>query len=273
LEKEVLRLREREATLTEQNEELSSELRSLKQSLQENSVNFSPAPSNNATTDQSYLTPLSVANLSIGDLDPTASVIVDLTELGKIEPQAGCSTSAALEWPIPFETPAPSLSELSFLENDPSVLNPQAAIDFVFAYVYCSFQVLSIVIAFYLTDLSHRLEKTCLPHIKHRYLEGIPLPGSDVIPDYNIGMGHVFNATISFLNGDWDEHPTTHPFAVPQGDLNEVFQTNLSLDFGCDVTPMQIWANVTRIAGRHFINAAILQALTEEFKKYARCNR
>ena len=93
------------------------------------------------------------------------------------------------------------------------------------------------------------------------------------IPEFNSGPGHTFTATASLINTHWDEQPTTRPFEVPPEDIDRLFQASLSLDLGPDVTPIQIWANLSRISLKYPISLQLLRVLTDEFSRYVRCNR
>ena len=122
------------------------------------------------------------------------------------------------------------------------------------------------------SDISPRLERPCLPHVKYRYMMDLQAPPGS-FPDFNSGPGHAFTATASLINTHWHEEPTARPFEVPPEDIDRLFQASLSLDLGPDVTPIQIWANLARISLKHAISAQLLRVMTDEFARYVRCNR
>jgi hypothetical protein len=180
LEKEVLRLREREATLEEQNNQLQAHLYTLQQSYNvpdmssmamQPSVMVLAGPSKpmpqlhlnlssssmpripNVTSGDMNLdqgldvfTPRSLGIDSIPDLSTTGtttpSLTVDLTELGRVHPHKWCSVDAATSFDLPWIRPDPKIS----MVVDPVVpslhltMDSQLAIDFVLEYVICSFE-------------------------------------------------------------------------------------------------------------------------------------
>lgn len=120
----------------------------------------------------------------------------------------------------------------------------------------------------------HRLERPCLPHVKFRYMTGYQVPSfATTVPGSNAGPGHVFTATATLMNEHREECPPERPFAVSPEEIDKLFQTSLSLELGPDCTPIQIWANLTRISARYPISDQLLRIITDEFMKYIRCNR
>lgn len=56
-------------------------------------------------------------------------------------------------------------------------------------------------------------------------------------------------------------------------DLDALLKTSLQVDFGADVTPIQIWANLSRLAQKGWvINRETLKPFIQELGKYMRCN-
>lgn len=90
----------------------------------------------------------------------------------------------------------------------------------------------------------------------------------------NDGPAHVFMATTELFNMQLPNDPTVAPFKVAGLDVENLFKTTLTLDFGEEVTPVQIWSNLMRISSsRSGITAPVIRALTDEFARYVRCNR
>jgi hypothetical protein len=68
-------------------------------------------------------------------------------------------------------------------------------------------------------------------------------------------------------------NPIEKPFQVPAVDLQKMFKASINLDFGTDVTPVQIWANLSRLVSKgYLIDREFFQLLMKEFSKYSRCN-
>ena len=101
----------------------------------------------------------------------------------------------------------------------------------------------------------------------------IPPSCATIDPESNAGPGHVFTATATLVNDYCAERPPERPFAVSPEEIDNLFQTSLSLELGPDCTPIQIWANLIRISARYQIDRRLLRVLTDEFIKYVRCNR
>lgn len=120
--------------------------------------------------------------------------------------------------------------------------------------------------------LVNRLERPCLAHVKYRYDQDYKFDASKY-PEFEVGPGHVFMATTSLVNSQYAEDPAHQAFQVPSLDIDKLFHTSLSLDFGPDVTPIQIWENIKRISTLYVLDEKTIQVLLEEFKKYVRCNR
>jgi hypothetical protein len=120
-----------------------------------------------------------------------------------------------------------------------------------------------------------RLERPCFGHIKHAHSQALhfaPLGGRPS-PDFNHGPHHVFTTSASLITSGIADDPINEPFCMPAHSLEKLFQTSLSLNLGDDVTPVQIWANIRRIAMKLSLDITLLQQLKSEFMKYARCNR
>jgi hypothetical protein len=117
-----------------------------------------------------------------------------------------------------------------------------------------------------------RLEKVCFGHLKHTYIENGAPPSKT--PDDNFGLGHTYMAVTNIINHHKSEgDPISKPFQVPAVDLKKMFNASLSLDFGADATPIQIWANLTRLVGHgYIIDREFLRLLMSEFSKYSHCN-
>lgn len=120
-----------------------------------------------------------------------------------------------------------------------------------------------------LTDI--RLESFCLSHLKYRYMLDSK-PGSD-IPNSNFGSAHCYMATTNLIKHVHPGDPSVAPFTVEVPDLEKLFQTSVSIDFGSDVTPIQIWVNLVRLSGAGYnIDKTALSMLANELKQYIRCN-
>jgi hypothetical protein len=81
-------------------------------------------------------------------------------------------------------------------------------------------------------------------------------------------------ATTALVNSQLPfNDPAAAPFDLSVADINQLFQSSLLIDFGTDVTPVQIWANIVRIsAARNGIHPTVLRALTDELVRFVRCN-
>jgi hypothetical protein len=81
-------------------------------------------------------------------------------------------------------------------------------------------------------------------------------------------------ATTALVNSQLPfNNPAAAPFELSVADIGQLFQSSLLIDFGTDVTPVQIWANIVRIsAARNGIHQTFLRALTDELMRYVRCN-
>lgn len=114
-------------------------------------------------------------------------------------------------------------------------------------------------------------------HVKHAHTQGQELSftplGGRPAPDFNHGPHHVFNAATMIISSGIVANPLNAPFTVPVSDLEQLFRMSLSLNLGDDVTPVQIWANIRRIASKFSLDIAVLQTLKAEFMKYVKCNR
>jgi hypothetical protein len=121
----------------------------------------------------------------------------------------------------------------------------------------------------------NRLERPCLPHVKYAHSQELhfaPLGGRPS-PDFNHGPHHVFTTAASLITSGVSSDPINEPFIMPVETLEKLFQTSLLLNLGDDVTPVQIWANIRRIARTFGLDITLLQLLKNEFMKYVRCNR
>ena len=93
------------------------------------------------------------------------------------------------------------------------------------------------------------------------------------IPDDNFGPNHVYMATTNIINHQLPHDPTSQPFSVPGPDLDALLKTSLAIDFGSDIAPVAILANMNRLANKGWIiNREVLDAFTVELSKYMRCN-
>jgi hypothetical protein len=80
-------------------------------------------------------------------------------------------------------------------------------------------------------------------------------------------------ATTNIINHVLPQDPTQHPFSVPGQDLDSLLKTSLLLDFGSDVTPIQVLANIHRLAKNGWvIDNSTLKSFIQELSKYMRCN-
>jgi hypothetical protein len=99
-----------------------------------------------------------------------------------------------------------------------------------------------------------------------------PKPG-DAVPISNFGNAHCYMATTNLIQHCLPGDPSAAPFTVEVPDLEKLFATSVSIDFGSDVTPIQIWVNLVRLSGLGYnIDKNSLSAIVEEIKKYVRCN-
>jgi hypothetical protein len=63
------------------------------------------------------------------------------------------------------------------------------------------------------------------------------------------------------------------PFQLPAPDLDLLLKSSLALDFGSDVTPIQIWANIVRLVRKGWsIDQTVLNDFIVVLLKYMRCN-
>ena len=143
MEKEVLRLREREQVLVGETESLNGQIQQLKNVLLSNNVSLpgelhSISPQDDVTMNTSQdRTPVFTAQ---------SPVTVDLTELSRVEATKWCGAVARDEVPPPFVEPASNALEALRTTSHASgsfngasgesrlvstTLNPQSAVDFV----------------------------------------------------------------------------------------------------------------------------------------------
>jgi hypothetical protein len=79
--------------------------------------------------------------------------------------------------------------------------------------------------------------------------------------------------TTNILNHQDDHDPMQQPIQLPRPDLDALLQSSLAVDFGSDVTPIQIWANISRLTGKGWaITKVTLDLFIQELSKYMRCN-
>jgi hypothetical protein len=80
-------------------------------------------------------------------------------------------------------------------------------------------------------------------------------------------------ATTNLIKHVLPGDPSVAPFTVEVPDLEKLFKTSVSIDFGSDVTPIQIWVNLVRLSGLGYsIDKTALSMLANELKQYIRCN-
>jgi hypothetical protein len=116
------------------------------------------------------------------------------------------------------------------------------------------------------------METMCFSHIA-RELVNRPRTLPDVVPESNYGGGHVYTAITQLITTRLPGDPTAEPFRYPKPDLDKLFRSSLYVDFGSDVTPIQIWANLVRISSLGYvITPDFMAVLIDEIKKYAHCN-
>lgn len=97
-------------------------------------------------------------------------------------------------------------------------------------------------------------------------------PGSS-IPNSNFGSAHCYMATTNLIKHALPGDPSAAPFTVDVPDLEKLFMTSVSIDFGSDVTPIQIWVNLVRLSGLGYnIDKTALSLLADQMKGYIRCN-
>ena len=117
-----------------------------------------------------------------------------------------------------------------------------------------------------------RLEKPCLPHVKYAYLSETGQKSRGEVP-YNSGPGHVFTVSAALVHQHRQQDPANSSFDLPKVDIDRLLDASRSLDLEEEVTPVQIWASIREISIQQVVNSQTLQALTDEFCKYVRCNR
>jgi hypothetical protein len=308
LEKEVLRLRDRESHLVHENEMLNSRIVALSQPsfanerplINENVSLPEPQfllPSNASPIDytggfgtslESFHGDLSASHSATGSgVGTSPSITVDLTELSIIEPEKWCSETAALEVPRRYELPFVSPAQLVAEQNNPATahwgssrrqqyvsappLSQQAGIDFVLEYGLASPN--KAHVSPLITNSLIRLERPCLGHVKFNYLQDASSQDYSHDLEFNAGPNHVFSAMSILIHSEFAQAPMIQPFEVPTANIELLFHTGLSLDLGPDITPIQIWANIQRISRTFPIDAAVLAAVLNECSKYIRCNR
>jgi hypothetical protein len=111
----------------------------------------------------------------------------------------------------------------------------------------------------------------CFPHLKEQYLIDQSQPNG--IPDDNWGPNHVYMATTNLLNHHLPADPTTESFTISAPDLDNLLRTSMQVDFGSDVTPVQVWANIERMKKKGWlVTRDVLDLFISELRKYARCN-
>jgi hypothetical protein len=152
----------------------------------------------------------------------------------------------------PFRQPGPPLPCEMHMSKAPEFpgLTSQQAVDFVL-----------------------ELERVCFPHIDwefhHHHEESNPPPELTTV---NHGSGHVYSATTTLLHHRLPEDPTAQPFQYPKPDLAKLFKSSLHVNFGDDVTPLQIWANLIRINSLGYtVCPEIVDGILKELKKYIQC--
>jgi hypothetical protein len=80
-------------------------------------------------------------------------------------------------------------------------------------------------------------------------------------------------AVTNLLNEHLHEDPISKPFQIPAVDLERMFKASVELDFGSDITAIQIWVNLSRLVSKgYLIDREFFQLLMKEFAKYSRCN-
>ncbi|KAF2666130.1 hypothetical protein BT63DRAFT_463274 [Microthyrium microscopicum] len=281
LEKEVLRLREREAEVEQKNAEILKKARALEQTLITNNVPVpdeltsastatsppfgfgndfalhSPFLSTEASNPSEGATPAPpTSDSEAGPSDPY--VHVDFTSHQGQGLQHITNHRSYLDDPVTFEPPAiptarPERAESSRSAAFPSLASQQA-LDFVL-----------------------ELERICFPHIEFEQLNPNLVQGD--IPEDNYGSSHVYTATANLLNHAHHQHspvascPMYEPFSYPKPDLSAMFNSSLHVNFGTDVTPIQVWANLLHISELGYvISPDFVAIMLDELKRYVRCN-
>lgn len=117
----------------------------------------------------------------------------------------------------------------------------------------------------------HRLEHPCLPHVKYALQTDIDIISPDQV-QHN-GPGHVFTATASLLQAAQSPDPLTHPFRVPQDEIDRLLDASRRLNLEHEITPVQVWQRIKDLSLTHHISPTMLKSLTKDFSKYAFCNR
>jgi hypothetical protein len=205
---------------------------------------------------------------------PVPTVHVDLTELSNIQVEPPDMTEAGLGYPA-IEYRPPTI-DLAFRAVERAESNPasddsdpdtsaQSGINFILEYVPSRYVMLN-------TKLSARLEKPCLPHVKHGFMPDTI--AASLIPEVNISPRHALTTTSMLLANPSAEQPETHSFDVPVVQIDRLLETSSKLCLGPDeVTPVQIWANLRNLSKKYMVDSFLISQITDEFKMYVRCNQ
>lgn len=240
LEKEVLRLRAREAEMLAELESRSSSSRSQSQSY----GLPSPSPSSEGGRSEAVKP------------NDTPTVMVDFTDFGHLEPEYPCTIQAALGPLFEF---SPSSQDITTPMNEISIneagtnsgvvcsMDAQAAIDFILD-----------------------LERPCLPHVKYDMKTERPTPFK--VPNFNFGMSHACTASAAIIQSHQHIDLSAQKLSMPVHDIERLLESTKSLPLGPEMTPVQVWAIIVDISSQKPIQKTTFDSLKEMLGRYMRCN-
>jgi len=211
---------------------------------------YNSNPSDGQPTPQPLFSDIDLSQPASFGTDPSAGFVnVDFTHLANRTMRQMCNFDEVEEFDeVNFTAPARATLPA---HNEPSgrpTLNSQQALDFVLA-----------------------IENMCFGHVAHELINHPRPPPGD--PQSNHGAGHVYSALTNLVSRRLPESPTAEPFQYPKPDLDKLFHLSLHVDFGTEVTPIQIWANLVRLSGLGYVvSPDFVIIFLEELHKYARCN-
>jgi hypothetical protein len=118
------------------------------------------------------------------------------------------------------------------------------------------------------------LERVCFPHLDWDRFnhQNVPQSPTPEIPAVNHGAGHVYSATTNLMNHRSSKDPTIEPFQCPKPDIDKLFQSSLHVNFGTEVTPLQVWANLIRISKLGFnVCPDVVEKILAHLKERVKC--
>ncbi|KAH8901563.1 hypothetical protein GQ53DRAFT_835311 [Thozetella sp. PMI_491] len=261
LEEEVLRLRGVELALRGELEVLRKPLPSQTGPPQDSPVNSLPDAVG--------------ANVSNGKA-AEKTVVVNWGEFYQATPEAACCISAAettppeVSWPVgngnapelqpPSATWVDTCSEAALSQSKNSSpekgeatearepLSCQKGVDYIL-----------------------RLEKPCLAHLKHATVVEPMRREGDVEVPYNWGTNHAYNLSTRLFH----EHRSLSPpqdTEIGSGELEGLLQASERLQLSDELTPVQVWAMVSKLNKIFPIDAKLVDDMFNELSKYSYCN-